>query len=220
MVSRDDALALDASDALAMWRDHFDLTSPGAGGRDLVYLDGNSLGRAPLRTFQRLDEVLRDEWASGLIRSWDQWLNKPQEVGDLLAPLIGAAPGEVTVHDSTTVNLYPAGARRTRAAARSHGAGDRRARLPQRPLRGRRHRVCHRAHGSARFRSPRRRRGRGPFGGRLPHRRSGRHRGRDRSCSRRLVLWWCGTCRTRQACWPSISTPRARSWPSAAPTSS
>lgn len=106
MVSRDDALALDASDALATWRDQFDLTAPGVGGRDLIYLDGNSLGRAPLRTFERLNEVIRDEWATGLIRSWDQWLNKPQQVGDLLAPLIGAAPGEVTVHDSTTVNLF------------------------------------------------------------------------------------------------------------------
>lgn len=106
MVSRDDALALDAADPLATWREQFDLTAPGAGGRELVYLDGNSLGRTPLRTFQRLDEVLRDEWAGGLIRSWDEWLHRPQEVGDLLAPLIGAGPGEVTVHDSTTVNLY------------------------------------------------------------------------------------------------------------------
>jgi kynureninase len=106
MVSRDDALALDASDALATWRDQFDLTAPGVGGRELIYLDGNSLGRTPLRTFQRMDEVMRDEWANGLIRSWDEWLNKPQAVGDLLAPLIGARPGEVTVHDSTTVNLY------------------------------------------------------------------------------------------------------------------
>lgn len=106
MVSRDDALALDATDPLASWREQFDLTAPGVAGRELVYLDGNSLGRTPLRTFQRMDEVLRDEWATGLIRSWADWLDRPQQVGDLLAPLIGAGPGEVTVHDSTTVNLY------------------------------------------------------------------------------------------------------------------
>ena len=106
MVSRDDALALDASDPLASWRDQFDLTAPGAGGHELIYLDGNSLGRTPLRTLQRMDEVLRDEWATGLIRSWDEWVHKPQHVGNLLAPLIGAQIGEVVVHDSTTVNLY------------------------------------------------------------------------------------------------------------------
>ena len=106
MVSRDDALALDAADPLATWREQFDLTAAGAGGHDLIYLDGNSLGRTPLRTFQRMDEVLRDEWASGLIRSWDEWVHRPQDVGNLLAPLIGAQPGEVIVHDSTTINLY------------------------------------------------------------------------------------------------------------------
>jgi kynureninase len=108
MVTRADALALDASDPLAPWREQFDLSAPGAAGRELVYLDGNSLGRTPLRTYQRMEEVLRDEWARGLIGSWDEWLDKPQVVGDLLAPLIGAGPGEVTVHDSTTVNLYQA----------------------------------------------------------------------------------------------------------------
>jgi kynureninase len=106
MVSRADALALDASDPLASWREQFDLSAPGAAGHELIYLDGNSLGRTPLRTYQRMEEVLRDEWACGLIRSWDEWLDKPQAVGDLLAPLIGAGPGEVSVHDSTTVNLY------------------------------------------------------------------------------------------------------------------
>ena len=106
MVSRDEALALDAADPLATWREQFDLTAGGAGGHELIYLDGNSLGRTPLRTFQRMDEVLRDEWASGLIRSWDEWVHRPQEVGNLLAPLIGAQPGEVIVHDSTTINLY------------------------------------------------------------------------------------------------------------------
>jgi kynureninase len=104
--TRQRALALDAIDPLAAWRDQFDLTAPGLAGRDLIYLDGNSLGRTPLRTIARLDAVVRGEWARDLIRSWDHWLDLPQRVGDRLAPLIGAADGEVAVHDSTSVNLY------------------------------------------------------------------------------------------------------------------
>jgi kynureninase len=105
-ITRADALARDAADPLAAWRDHFELSAPGVDGRELVYLDGNSLGRTPLRTIARLDEVVRREWAGDLIRSWDHWLDLPQRVGDQLAPLIGAGPGEVAVHDSTTINLY------------------------------------------------------------------------------------------------------------------
>jgi kynureninase len=104
--SREQAVALDAADPLAGWRDQFDLTAPGLHGRDLVYLDGNSLGRTPLRTIERLDAVVRGEWARDLIRSWDHWLDLPQRVGDRMAPLIGAGAGEVAVHDSTSVNLY------------------------------------------------------------------------------------------------------------------
>ena len=99
--SRDHALALDAADPLARFRDEFVVPDP-----TVIYLDGNSLGRTPRRTLAALDRVVRDEWATQLIRSWDHWLDMPQRVGDLLAPLIGAGPGEVVVHDSTTVNLY------------------------------------------------------------------------------------------------------------------
>jgi kynureninase len=101
MPTRDDAIALDEADPLASWRDEFVITDP-----SLAYLDGNSLGMAPRRTIERLQRVLRDEWASGLVRSWDHWVDLPQRVGDRLAPLIGVSPGEVAVHDSTTVNLY------------------------------------------------------------------------------------------------------------------
>jgi kynureninase len=101
MLTRDDALALDADDRLSCWRNEF--VSPDS---SMVYLDGNSLGMMPRRTMKRLFTVINDEWATGLIRSWDQWIDLPQRVGDRLAPLIGAAHGEVAVHDSTTVNLY------------------------------------------------------------------------------------------------------------------
>ena len=105
MTSADDLLseaaALDAADPLADWRDRFVIPDP-----DLAYLDGNSLGMLPRATVHRLHEVLTDEWADGLIRSWDHWLDMPRRVGDDLAPLLGATDGEVVVHDSTTINLH------------------------------------------------------------------------------------------------------------------
>lgn len=96
------AAELDAGDPLSRWRDEFVVADS-----ELAYLDGNSLGMAPRRTLDRLQEVIREEWATSLIGSWRaRWLELPQAVGDRLAPLIGARPGEVVVHDSTTVNLY------------------------------------------------------------------------------------------------------------------
>jgi kynureninase len=97
----DAAAELDAGDPLARWRHEFHVPHP-----DLAYLDGNSLGMPPRRTLDRIDAVIREQWAGDLIRSWEHWVDLPHQVGDLLAPLIGAAPGEVVVHDSTTVNLY------------------------------------------------------------------------------------------------------------------
>lgn len=96
-----EAAAVDAADPLAHWRDRFVIPDP-----DLAYLDGNSLGMLPRDTVDRLHEVLTDEWADGLIRSWEHWLDLPRRVGDDLAPLLGATDGEVVVHDSTTINLH------------------------------------------------------------------------------------------------------------------
>ena len=101
MITRDDALALDAADPLASFRERFHI--PDA---SVIYLDGNSLGMPPKRTLERLVEVYRDDWATGLIRSWEHWVDMPQRVGDALAPLIGANPGEVVLHDNTTLNVY------------------------------------------------------------------------------------------------------------------
>lgn len=95
------AAELDAADPLARWRDEFFVPDP-----ELAYLDGNSLGMPPRRTLERVDTLMREQWGRDLIRSWDHWVDLPREVGDLLAPLVGARPGEVVVHDSTTVNLY------------------------------------------------------------------------------------------------------------------
>ena len=96
------AAALDAADPLAGFRDRFAEPEPG-----LVYLDGNSLGRPPLATEARLRDVVDVEWAGGLVRSWEHWIDLPSLVGDeIAAALLGAHPGEVAVSDSTTVNLY------------------------------------------------------------------------------------------------------------------
>ncbi|HKE50130.1 MAG TPA: kynureninase [Actinomycetes bacterium] len=74
---------------------------------ELIYLDGNSLGRLPRATLTRLAAVTEREWGSGLIRSWDTWVDLPARCGDLIArSLVGAEPGEVVVSDSTSVNLY------------------------------------------------------------------------------------------------------------------
>lgn len=100
MTARDTAEEMDRDDPLGPWRERF-VTTDG-----LVYLDGNSLGMAPRHTLERLREVAGEEWAHGLIGSWDEWFTRPSAVGDRLAPIIGARPGTVIVHDSTTINLY------------------------------------------------------------------------------------------------------------------
>lgn len=97
----DQAGALDAVDPLAQWREAFHIADP-----ELAYLDGNSLGMPPRRTLERIEALIAGDWGRGLIRSWEHWRDLPQQVGDQLAPLIGAGPGEVVVHDSVTVDLY------------------------------------------------------------------------------------------------------------------
>jgi kynureninase len=102
-IERSDAERMDAADPLARRRDEFVI--PDA---DLVYLDGNSLGRTPRRTVEAIRDVVERQWAGDLITSWSDhdWLDLPLAVGDVLAPLLGAEPGEVAVHDSTTVCIF------------------------------------------------------------------------------------------------------------------
>ena len=102
MTTLQDCRALDAQDPLRSLRAHF--TLPGG----VIYLDGNSLGVAPKAAAARVAEVVEQEWAQGLIRSWNDagWVDLPQRLGDQLAPLIGAGPGEVVCTDTTSINLY------------------------------------------------------------------------------------------------------------------
>lgn len=92
----------DAGDPLRDFRQRFDLPP------NVVYLDGNSLGALPSATRQRIAHVVAQEWGAGLIRSWNDcdWIGAPRRVGDKVAGLIGAAPGEVIVADSTSANLF------------------------------------------------------------------------------------------------------------------
>jgi kynureninase len=93
---------LDAADPLADFRDRFVISDP-----EIVYFDGNSLGRLPAATAARLTRVVGEEWGGELIRGWDRWLDEPLRVGDQLAKaVLGANAGEVVVSDSTSVNFY------------------------------------------------------------------------------------------------------------------
>jgi kynureninase len=103
-LTRDDCAALDRADPLAPLREQFHVPE------GLVYLDGNSLGPLPRTAPARVAEVMEQEWGQGLIRSWNSagWMTLPQRVGDKIARLVGAGPGELVVADSTSVNLYKA----------------------------------------------------------------------------------------------------------------
>ncbi|GAB4480761.1 MAG: kynureninase [Erythrobacter tepidarius] len=96
------AAEFDAADALAPFRARFSLPE------GVIYLDGNSLGALPRATPEVLRRVLEQEWGEGLIRSWNDagWFEMAGRVGAKIAPLIGAAPGEVIACDSTSVNLF------------------------------------------------------------------------------------------------------------------
>ena len=106
MIERDWCLALDAADRLAPLREQFELNE--VDDRGEIYLDGNSLGVLPKTTAPRVQQVVRDEWGRDLIRSWNSsgWITLSQRVGDKIARLVGAGPGELTVADSTSANLY------------------------------------------------------------------------------------------------------------------
>jgi len=101
VTTRDDCVALDATDVLAPLRDEFMLDE-----RE-IYLDGNSLGPVSRSVVTRVNDVLNKEWGRGLVRGWSQggWMAMPTHLGDRLAPLIGAQPGEVLVADTLTFLL-------------------------------------------------------------------------------------------------------------------
>lgn len=96
------ALELDAQDDLAAFRHEFVIEDP-----NLIYLDGNSLGRLPRRTVSRLENAVQRQWGERLIRAWnDGWVHAPTKLGSKIATLIGAQADEVLVADATSINLF------------------------------------------------------------------------------------------------------------------
>ena len=97
------ARALDAADPLARFRALFALP------QGVIYLDGNSLGALPRDVPAGLADTAERQWGERLIRSWNEgWIDAPQRLGGLIAPLIGATPDEVIVGDSTSAHLFKA----------------------------------------------------------------------------------------------------------------
>lgn len=97
-----DAARRDAADPLAWARPLFRIPD------GIVYLDGNSLGHLPAAALEKMQDRMAREWGRDLIASWNtaQWFTKPMTVGDRIGRLIGAAPGQVVVTDSTSINLF------------------------------------------------------------------------------------------------------------------
>src|SRR5262245_60740121 len=108
VITRQDCAAHDAADPLRPLRELFALDAIDRAG--LVYLDGNSLGALPKATPHRIADIVETEWGVGLIRSWNTagWIDLSQRIGDKIARLIGAAPGEVAVADSTSIDVFKA----------------------------------------------------------------------------------------------------------------
>lgn len=101
MITREDCIALDSDDAMAPLRSEFILDD------SLIYLDGNSLGPVSKAVQTRVRETVDREWAQSLVRGWGEegWMDAPTRLGNRLAPLIGAQPGEVVVADTLTILL-------------------------------------------------------------------------------------------------------------------
>ncbi|WP_282791048.1 kynureninase [Streptomyces sp. CC224B] len=116
---RERAAALDAADRLAAKRKEFVLD-------EVTYLDGNSLGALPVNVEARVADVVTREWGRMRIRSWEEsgWWTAPERVGERIAPLLGAGPGQVVVADSTSVNVFKAVVAAVRMA-RAEGPGER-----------------------------------------------------------------------------------------------
>ena len=97
------AQELDSKDSLSSLRSHFDIPN------GILYFDGNSLGPLTFRSREVLHHTIEFEWRERLIRSWNEdWLEMPNRVGNLIAPIIGAAPNTVTCADNTSINLHKA----------------------------------------------------------------------------------------------------------------
>lgn len=99
-----DCISADSEDPLRSFREEFEIPA------GVLYFDGNSLGARPRASLACAERVILKEWGTDLIRSWNTagWFDLPIRLGDKLAPLLGAGPGQVAVTDSTSINLFKA----------------------------------------------------------------------------------------------------------------
>ena len=102
VTDREYALELDKNDPLAHFKSQFVISDP-----EMCYLDGNSLGRLPKATITAINDLMTKEWGPEVVTGWSHWVDEAQPTGDLLgAAALGAAPGQVLVCDTTSVNFY------------------------------------------------------------------------------------------------------------------
>jgi kynureninase len=86
----------DAADLLS-WRKEFPILEK------TVYLISNSLGAMPRAVHDALKEYA-DVWATRGVRAWgDSWWEMPVQLGNLLGPILGCGPGEVSFHQNVTL---------------------------------------------------------------------------------------------------------------------
>ena len=100
-MTAEEARALDAADPLGFARARFALPD------GLIYLDGNSLGALPVASAQRVARTIQVEWGRDLIASWNkhEWIDQSARLAAMLAPIVGAGADEISVGDSTSINL-------------------------------------------------------------------------------------------------------------------
>src|ERR1700730_12416343 len=103
-VSREACVAHDSTETLRGFRDRFIIPE------GIIYLDGNSLGPMPRAAADVLNRTIEQQWGHDLIKSWNSagWFDMPARLGDRVGALLGAAPGQTLVCDTTSVNLYKA----------------------------------------------------------------------------------------------------------------
>ncbi len=102
ITSRAHAEALDANDPLAHYRDEFFIADPAQ-----CYLDGNSLGRLPKRTIEKVNNYLLKEWGEQMVNGWSSWIDEAKSTGDLIGrAALGATAGQVLAVDTTSVNFF------------------------------------------------------------------------------------------------------------------
>ena len=116
MITLEQCRAWDQADDLAHIKEKFDLPE------GTIYLDGNSLGAMPKGASLRAETIIKQEWGTDLINSWNKagWWSLPTALGDQVASLIGAAAGETVITDTTSLNLFKVLATAVRAQSLKH----------------------------------------------------------------------------------------------------